>query len=42
MEGIKEKYSFAAQEDMNLARKGYYEDITRLMNNLEANKALLT
>lgn len=26
---------------MSLARKGYYEDIARLMSNLEATKALL-
>lgn len=30
-----------AQEDMGLARKGYYEDIARLTGNLEATKALL-
>jgi hypothetical protein len=26
---------------MNLARKGYFDDISKLMSNLEATKALL-
>jgi len=40
-EEIKLKYNAIIQEDISLARKGYLEDITRLMNNLDATKALL-